>query len=53
LKFTGKPIPIISTADTLYPTVSIHDGLLEANFGDNPAKSFKYDIEKCPGMGFE
>jgi hypothetical protein len=26
---------------------------LEANFGDNPAKLFEYDIKKCPGMGLE
>jgi hypothetical protein len=23
----------------------------EANFGDDPAKPFKYHIKKCPGMG--
>jgi hypothetical protein len=23
---------------------------LEANFGDNPAKPFKFDIDKCPGL---
>jgi hypothetical protein len=25
----------------------------KANFGNDPAKPFKYDIEKCPGMVFE
>jgi hypothetical protein len=24
---------------------------LQTNFGDDPAKPFKYDIEKCPGLG--
>jgi hypothetical protein len=23
---------------------------IEANFGDDPAKPFEYDIHKCPGM---
>jgi hypothetical protein len=26
---------------------------IDANFGDNPAKPFEYDIKKCPGMGLE
>jgi hypothetical protein len=26
---------------------------LVANFGDNPAKPFVYDIKMCPGMGLE
>jgi hypothetical protein len=26
---------------------------VEANFGDNPAKPFEYDIRHCPGMGLE
>jgi hypothetical protein len=26
---------------------------IEANFGDDSAKPFKYDIEKCPGLVFE
>jgi hypothetical protein len=28
-------------------------GSVEANFGDNPAKPFKYDIKKCSGLVFE
>jgi hypothetical protein len=27
--------------------------LVEANFGDNLAKPFSYDIDKCPGMNLE
>jgi hypothetical protein len=60
VKSTGKPIPINSTVDLLYPTVSMlgtgfGDGncSVEANFGNDSAKPFKYDIENCPGMGFE
>jgi hypothetical protein len=56
VKFTGKQIPIISTATSLYPTVSMYGfgyGSVEANFGDNPAKPFKYDIKKCSGLVFE
>jgi hypothetical protein len=26
---------------------------VEANFGDNPAKPFEYNIKKCPGMGMD
>jgi hypothetical protein len=26
---------------------------LQTNFGDDPAKPFKYDIEKCPGLGLD
>jgi hypothetical protein len=29
------------------------NGSVAANFGDDSAKPFKYDIEKCPGMGFD
>jgi hypothetical protein len=29
------------------------DGSVEANFGDESAKPFKYDIKKCPGMVFK
>jgi hypothetical protein len=27
--------------------------LVEANFGDDLAKPFRYDIDKCPGMNWE
>jgi hypothetical protein len=54
IKFTGKPIPMSCTVDILYPTLSIsRNGLVEANFGDNLAKPFSYDIDKCPGMNLE
>jgi hypothetical protein len=52
----GKQIPINPTADCLYPLVKMGDYAdmsLETNFGDDPAKSFKYDIEKCPGLGLQ
>jgi hypothetical protein len=41
--------------DYLFPTVTLWDEMssIEANFGDNPAKPFAYDIQKCPGMGLE
>jgi hypothetical protein len=40
--------------DKLVPTVSLwNDMSVEANFGDNPAKPFEYDIKKCLGMGLE
>jgi hypothetical protein len=26
---------------------------IEANFGNDPAKPFSYDIKKCPGMVFK
>jgi hypothetical protein len=37
----------------LYPTISMNEGSVEANFGGNSAKPFKYDIQKCPGMAFK
>jgi hypothetical protein len=50
--FAGKPIPINSTVDILYPTVSMFGKLsFEANFGDDLSKPFKYDINKFPWMG--
>jgi hypothetical protein len=54
VKFAGKQIPINSTVNPLYPTVSVRGNVsVEANFGDDLAKPFKYDIKKCPGMVFE
>jgi hypothetical protein len=54
VKFTGNPIPINPTVDILYPTVSMAgNASVEANFGDDSAKPFQYDINKCSGLMFE
>jgi hypothetical protein len=54
VKSAGKPIPIKTTMFLLYPTASMRENVsIEANFGDDTAKSFKYDIDKCPGMSME
>jgi hypothetical protein len=37
----------------LYPTLQMCRVSLEANFGNDPAKPFAYNIEKCPGMGYD
>jgi hypothetical protein len=50
---TGKQIPITPTVDCLYPTINMWRVSMEANFGDDPAKPFKYDVEKCSGMVFD
>jgi hypothetical protein len=47
---TGKQVPIAPSVDRLFPTVRKVKVPLEANFGDNPAKPFKFDIDKCPGL---
>jgi hypothetical protein len=38
--------------DRLFPTVTMAPSYppLEANFGDDPAKPFEYDIHNCPGL---
>jgi hypothetical protein len=41
--------------DRLFPAVKIFwefDSIssFEANFGDDPAKPFEYDIQNCPGL---
>jgi hypothetical protein len=52
--FSGRQIPIDPTVDRFFPTITLWNGLsVEANFGDNPAKPFEYDILKCSGMGLE
>jgi hypothetical protein len=44
---TGKPTSIDSKANLLYATVTIYGhGSVEANFGDDLAKPFKYDVHK-------
>jgi hypothetical protein len=51
---TGKQIPIKPSITRLFPTVSLWEHVsVEANFGDNLAKHFKYDVEKCPGLFFD
>jgi hypothetical protein len=49
---TGQPIPIQFWSEFLYPTVSISKltTKVEANFGNNPAVPFRYDIDNCPGL---
>jgi hypothetical protein len=37
----------------LYPTLEMRKVSVEANFGNDPAKPFAYNIEECPGMGFD
>jgi hypothetical protein len=51
-KFAGRKIPITPTVDRLFPTVLLFgsDAIVEANFGDNKAKPFVYDLEKCLGL---
>jgi hypothetical protein len=52
LIFAGRKIPISPTVDRLFPAVTIRpDESFEANFGDDPAKPFEYDIYNCPGLG--
>jgi hypothetical protein len=49
--FTGKPIQIsLPAGDFLYPSVWVQtvDIPLEANFGNDKAEPFKFDIKKCP-----
>jgi hypothetical protein len=52
--FPGKQIQIKPLTDFVYPMVLMRDFAdmtLKTNFGDDPDKPFKYDIEKCPGLG--
>jgi hypothetical protein len=52
--FSDRQYPIEPTVDHLFPTAVLWNEMsLEANFGDNPAKPFEYDIKHCPGMGLE
>jgi hypothetical protein len=56
LNFTGKEIPVDSPAaagDCLFPTIRVRQMTVEANFGENAAKPFKFDIKKFPGLEFE
>jgi hypothetical protein len=50
-KFAGRKISINPTVDRLFPAVAIVANVsIEANFGDDPAKPFEYDIQNCPGL---
>jgi hypothetical protein len=53
LNFTGKPIKISPLVDRLFPTVNINYDSVEANFGDNSAKPFNYDMKMCPSLFFK
>jgi hypothetical protein len=53
-----RSIPIPRTqhnpsVDYLFPTVCMRNFTLEANFGDDEAKPFVYDVETCPGLVLE
>jgi hypothetical protein len=52
-RFAGKKIPISPTVDRLFPAVTMlpEVSYIEANFGDDPAKPFEYDIKNCLGLG--
>jgi hypothetical protein len=47
----GKQIPISPSVAFLYPTIRMWEFYSEANFGDDPAKPFEYDVKNCPGLG--
>jgi hypothetical protein len=53
--FQGKQFPVPKPAvDRLYPTITMWSSLsLEANFGEDPAKPFQYNIDTCPGLVFD
>jgi hypothetical protein len=42
--FLGKQMPISPSADCLYPTLEMRNVSLKANFGNDPAKPFAYNI---------
>jgi hypothetical protein len=50
--FTGKQIPNDHpmVGDLLFPTVLMWNISLEANFGYDTSKRFKYDTDKFPGL---
>jgi hypothetical protein len=50
--FAGKPIAISPSCGCLYPAITINGIMAKANFGDNPAEPFKYNIGTCPGIVF-
>jgi hypothetical protein len=52
-QFLGKQIPISPTSNHLIPTIRAKQIAVEVNFGDNPAKPFKFDLKKCHGLVFQ
>jgi hypothetical protein len=42
--FIGKQMSISSSVDCLYPTLEMYYASVEANFGNDPAKPFQYNI---------
>jgi hypothetical protein len=42
-----------SAVDCLYPAVEIRSVSVEANFGNDSAKPFAYNIGECPGMNYD
>jgi hypothetical protein len=52
-QFTGKPISIEQREKQLVPVVHIFNVSLEANFGQDPGRPFKFDMDKCPELAFE
>jgi hypothetical protein len=54
IHFTDQQILINPSVDFLYPSIYMFDVSLEANFGDDPARPFIFDIEgTCPGLVVE
>jgi hypothetical protein len=51
-KFAGRKVPISPMVERLFPafTMMPYVSSIEANFGDDPAKPFEYDIQNCPGL---
>jgi hypothetical protein len=49
--FIGRQIPISTSVDRLYPAIEmLYMMSSEANFGDDPAKPFKFDVKNFPGL---
>jgi hypothetical protein len=49
--FIGRQIPISPSVDRLFPAIEMFNALsLEANFGDDSAKPFKFDVNNFPGL---
>jgi hypothetical protein len=53
INFAGKQIPIKNPGTMLFPTTRVRGISVEANFGNDLAKPFKYDINTCPGLALQ